>query len=69
MHRASIVWKSSTRTSVERCSATTHFMLRDTLMGHACLEDTQLYLTMMIELLERASLCFEQYARSEVLHV
>jgi site-specific recombinase XerD len=40
-----------------------------TYLGHACLEDTQLYLTMTIELLEQASLCFEQYARPEVLHV
>jgi integrase/recombinase XerD len=37
-------------------------------LGHAQLRDTQRYLTMTTELLEQASLCFEQYARPEVAH-
>ena len=38
-------------------------------LGHARLRDTQSYLTMTPELLEQASICFEQYARPEVPHV
>jgi integrase/recombinase XerD len=38
-------------------------------LGHARLRDTQRYLTMTTELLQRASRCFEQYARPEVTHV
>jgi site-specific recombinase XerD len=38
-------------------------------LGHARLRDTQRYLTMTTELLEQASICFEQYARPEVPHV
>jgi integrase/recombinase XerD len=38
-------------------------------LGHGRLGDTQRYLLMTTELLEQASLCFEQYARPEVPHV
>ena len=38
-------------------------------LGHTRLRDTQRYLTMTTELLEQASICFEQYARPEVPHV
>jgi integrase/recombinase XerD len=38
-------------------------------LGHARLRDTQRYLTMTTALLQRASRCFEQYARPEVTHV
>lgn len=37
-------------------------------LGHARLNDTQRYLTMTTELLEQASICFEQYARPEGPH-
>jgi len=40
-----------------------------TYLGHARLDDTQRYLTMTTELLEQASICFEQYARPEAAHV
>jgi len=40
-----------------------------TYLGHARLDDTQRYLTMTTELLEQASICFEQYARPEETHV
>jgi integrase len=40
-----------------------------TYLGHARLDDTQRYLTMTTELLEQASICFEQYARPEATHV
>ena len=37
-------------------------------LGHGRLRDTQRYLTMTTELLEQASICFEQYARPEGPH-
>jgi site-specific recombinase XerD len=40
-----------------------------TYLGHARIRDTQRYLSMTTELLEQASICFEQYARPEAPHV
>lgn len=37
-------------------------------LGHAHLEDTQVYLTMTPELLQQAATCFERYARQEDDH-
>ena len=39
-----------------------------TFLGHCRIQDTARYLTMTTELLEQASLCFERYARPEVVH-
>jgi site-specific recombinase XerD len=40
-----------------------------TYLGHGRIRDTARYLTMTTELLQEASLCFERYARPEVVHV